>query len=59
MVTLGPAVPPGCATRLCHQGMNVKSYDLCLVVDLDGVGQARLVQLRSVPSTEIEQMVVY
>jgi hypothetical protein len=21
-------------------GMNVKSYDLCLVVDLDGVGQA-------------------
>ena len=22
-------------------GMNVKSYDLCLVVDLDGVGQAR------------------
>ena len=25
---------------LGHQGMNVKSYDLCLVVDLDGVGQA-------------------
>ena len=29
----------GCSAAQCCTGTNVKSYDLCLVVDLDGVGQ--------------------